>query len=66
MPPRYLVCVYWAVTTISSVGYGDILPSSDDERIFAIIAMLVGGAFYGYVVAEMASMVTAFLSLIHI
>ena len=57
---RYLVCFYWSVTTISSVGYGDILPRSDNERIFSIFMMLIGGAFYGYVIGETAAIVTSF------
>ena len=57
---RYLVCFYWSVPTISSVGYGDILPRSDNERIFSIFMMLIGGAFYGYVIGETAAIVTSF------
>ena len=39
--------VYWAMTTMSTVGYGDICPESDGERIFCLFAMCIGGAFYG-------------------
>ena len=37
------------------VGYGDIVPQSTHERIYAILAMIVGGGFYGYIIASMAS-----------
>ena len=46
------------MTTMTTVGYGDITPESDAERVLAVTAMVVGGAFYGFVIASMASFVT--------
>ena len=31
---RYLAAVYFAVTTMTTVGYGDITPASNSERVF--------------------------------
>ena len=56
---RYVAALYWAITTITTVGYGDILPGSDVERAFAMFAMLVGGSFYGYVISVIASIVAS-------
>jgi len=54
---EYLAAFYWAMTTITTVGYGDITPASDGERFFAMIAMVVGGSFYGYVIGTISSII---------
>lgn len=40
--------MYWVYTTFSSVGYGDIKGSTQDEYLFQIIVELVGMGFFGY------------------
>lgn len=39
---RYVSALYWAVTTLATVGYGDVTPSDDAQRIFAVVVMLLG------------------------
>jgi voltage-gated potassium channel len=34
--------VYWAITTMTTVGYGDITPKSPEGKTLAVIVMLVG------------------------
>jgi len=47
---KYVTAQYWAITTMTTVGYGDISASTMAERSFAIIGMLVGGfAFSGII-----------------
>ena len=55
---QYLLGLYWAITTISTVGYGDFVPVTDKERAYAILAMFVGSGFYGYVVAQAANIIS--------
>lgn len=47
---QYLTALYWAVMTTTTIGYGDITPVTDGERIFGIFAMMIGGTVYAYVV----------------
>jgi len=53
----YLAALYWAMTTMTTVGYGDITPSTDWERAYAMLAMVIGGSYYGYVIGEIASII---------
>lgn len=39
---KYLFSMYFTITTITTVGYGDILASNVLERIMCMIIMLIG------------------------
>lgn len=53
------VSIYWAIVTITTVGYGDVVPQSVVGRIIASIGMLIGYA----VIAVPTGIVTAELTL---
>lgn len=52
---KYLKSVYWAVTTITSVGYGDVVPLTDTETMFTIANMLLGAAIYAMIFSNFVS-----------
>jgi hypothetical protein len=54
---QYLACLYWAFTTISTTGYGDIVPTTSSERFFVSMCVIFGALIFGYVVGSMASLV---------
>jgi hypothetical protein len=54
---KYFAAVYYAMTTLSTVGYGDIIPANDMSRFYAILAMVLGGAFYGYIIGSVTSVI---------
>mmetsp|Transcript_28338 Transcript_28338/g.92542 ORF Transcript_28338/g.92542 Transcript_28338/m.92542 type:complete len:888 (-) Transcript_28338:70-2733(-) len=51
----YMCCVYFAVLTMTSVGYGDVLPTNTLERFGAVVTMLVGSYFFGFIVGSITS-----------
>ena len=53
----YLAALYWSTMTISTIGYGDIVPVSSGERVYVIIAMLIGAFEYGYIVGAVSNVI---------
>ena len=50
---------YFSVTTLTTVGMGDLVPSSDETRVFTAIFILVG---VGVVIAALTSIGAKYLS----
>jgi hypothetical protein len=48
----YLMSLYWSVSVLSSVGFGDIVPQARGEFFWAIICMGIGGTVWAYVVGS--------------
>lgn len=47
---QYLASIYFILTTILSVGYGDIRPFNTRERVFTCVIMIIGCFFYSFLV----------------
>lgn len=50
MAQRYFAAVYWAFTTMTTEGYGDIVAVNDPERAYAVAIMVLGTTVFGYIV----------------
>ncbi len=46
--------LWWALTTVTTVGYGDIVPTTDSGRIIGLIVMSVGISFVALVTGAAA------------
>lgn len=53
----YLRSLYWTVTTLATVGYGDITPKTTAEIILAILMMITGVSLYAFAVGNVVSIV---------
>lgn len=47
---KYIYSLYWSVTTIVTVGYGDITPQNEYEVVVTIFIELSGSALFAYLI----------------
>jgi len=48
---------YFSITTLSTVGYGDLVPVTQLEMVFDIMIMLAGVAFFSFVMGQFISII---------
>ena len=53
----YITSLYFIVTTLTTVGYGDIVCHSLLERIFQIIILAIGSVLYPYVISSIGNFI---------
>ena len=51
--------LWWALTTITTIGYGDTVPVSTEGRFIAALLMIGGVALIGVVTATLASWIVS-------
>ena len=54
----YITSVYYVVTTMSTVGYGDISGGTTLERIYCIILMLTGVIAFNLISGALGALIT--------
>ncbi|XP_067280826.1 cyclic nucleotide-gated cation channel alpha-3-like isoform X2 [Pseudorasbora parva] len=55
---HYIVVAYWTITTMTSVGYGDNVPSSLIEQLLAAVIGLIGLLIFNYIVSQMSATIS--------
>ncbi|MFA6506038.1 MAG: cyclic nucleotide-binding domain-containing protein [Treponemataceae bacterium] len=55
----YLRALYWTVTTVATIGYGDITPDRNNpvQLIYTIITELIGVGMFGFIIGNIASLI---------
>ena len=59
-PTRYTIALYWALTTMATVGFGDVVPGTNLERCFTMALQLVAGVLQGVVFGNISVAMAGF------
>ena len=54
-PRAYIRAIYWVITTMTTVGYGDITPTTNVQTLYAMFVMILGVGTYGYIIANLSN-----------
>lgn len=54
----YITSFYFTVTTIMTVGYGDITAQSNSEKLLCILLMLIGVVSFSFATGSISSIIT--------
>jgi voltage-gated potassium channel len=54
---EYNMAVYYLMTTIATVGYGDIAPNDNASRVFTMVLELMGVCAFGLVISQLSRMI---------
>ena len=57
---KYLTSIYFTVTTITTVGYGDVSITTPIEKIFCIVTMLTGVIAFSFASGSLASLLQSY------
>jgi hypothetical protein len=53
---QYLSAFYFSLVTVTTVGYGDILPETPDEKRFVVTAIMLGAFLYAYIIGDFSNL----------
>ncbi|KAL1556812.1 RAC-alpha serine/threonine-protein kinase [Salvia divinorum] len=54
---RYVTSIYWSITTLSTVGYGDLHAVNSKEMMFSVFYMLFNLGLTAYLIGNMTNLV---------
>ena len=56
----YVWVLYWTITTMTTIGYGDFSPLTATEAIITIFVEVLGASIFGYMIGNIASVIADF------
>ncbi|KAL6438583.1 hypothetical protein ACFW04_004559 [Cataglyphis niger] len=54
---RYITALYFTFSSLTSVGFGNVAPNTDAEKIFTIVVMLIGSLMYASIFGNVSAII---------
>jgi len=54
---RYITSMYFTFTTLTSVGFGNVAPNTPNEKIYAIVVMMIGSLMYASIFGNVSAII---------
>ncbi|CAG9333152.1 unnamed protein product [Blepharisma stoltei] len=54
---KYLISLYWTFVTLTTVGYGDFVPLTNTEKIYAMFVITFGAGFWAFTIGSLISII---------
>lgn len=59
---KYVTALYFTLSSLTSVGFGNVSPNTNTEKIFSICVMLIGSLFYAAIFGNVAAIIARLYS----
>lgn len=57
---QYVWVLYWTLTTMTTIGYGDVSPLTSIEALITVVVEVAGASIFGYMIGNIASVIADF------
>ena len=54
---KYIISIYFCISTMTTVGYGDLSPNTTIEQIFGIFIMVLGVLVFTFISGSLSSII---------
>lgn len=55
---NYIRALYWTITTVTTIGYGDIIPTTTAQTIYVMVVEIIGVGMYGFIIGNIANILS--------
>ncbi|CAH8500248.1 unnamed protein product [Dicrocoelium dendriticum] len=57
LPTKYITALYFTFSSLTSIGFGNVSPNTNSEKVFSIIVMLVGSLMYASIFGNVGALI---------